>query len=216
MATKTSLIINAVNEGKTLQKAIADVNPQATTAELRAFAQGMLGLTDYTYTNGALVERTGIDGNTNDLPWATGSFWFNGVNISPQPSLQVNYNFSLAELATLAAQSGTNVTHANGRYKIFVEIRDMYYGNIDCIHATTGGILLYDQGHRHQSKPGVDDLIKVCVTFTGLTSPNMYAIACEIPDTMPEGVTDWYEIAFVQILGSTKFKPWALDLGVLP
>ena len=210
MATKTSLIINAVNEGKTLQKAIADVNPQATTAELKAFAQGMLGLTDYTYTNGALVERTDIDGNTNDLPYATGSFWFNGVNISPQPAPQVNYNFSLDELATLAAQSGTGVTHANSRYKIYVEIRDMYYGNVDHLHATTGGILLYRQDDKYASA-GVD--FNICVTFAGLTNPNMYAIYCDIPDTLPTGKTS-VNLAWVQVLGSTKFKTWALNLGV--
>lgn len=208
MATKTSLIINAVNEGKTLQKAIADVNPSATNDELKAFAQGMLGLTDYTYTNGALVERTGIDDNPSDLPYATGSFWFNGVNISSElTGTQVNYDFSLAELATLAAQSDTGVTHANNRYKICIEIRDMYYGAQDHIRATTGGILLYIQEDKCV-RAGVD--FKVCITSN---AAGKYVVYIDIPDALPSSKTA-YEIAWVQVLGSTKFAPWALSLSV--
>lgn len=99
MATKTSLIINAVNEGKTLQKAISDVNPSATTAELKAFAQGMLGLTDYTYTNGALVERTGID-DTSELPYSTGTFWLGDEQLELERGYEAGeffYTFSYAD-----------------------------------------------------------------------------------------------------------------------
>lgn len=171
MATKTSLIINAVNEGKTLQKAIADINPQATTAELKAFAQGMLGLTDYTYTSGALVERTGLDDDTSNLPRPTGSFWLGDKRIYD--------TLSIAELIADTA----NVTHENGRLKFKLEVRDVY--------ADEKGTPLVGSSpftFEHESGDNITDL-RMLHYYDDVKNSSTYhkwVLDFDVPDTVPD------------------------------
>ncbi|MBQ3434105.1 MAG: hypothetical protein IJG24_03560 [Selenomonadaceae bacterium] len=170
MATKTSLIINAVNEGKTLQKAIADVNPSATNAELKAFAQGMLGLTDYTYTNGALVERTDIDGNTNDLPLPTHSFWLGDTRV-----------YSILSIAELIADTA-NVTHENGRLKFKLEVRDVYADEYGTPLAGSSPFTFAHDGYDN-----ITDL-RMLHYYDKVTESSTYGkwvLDCDIPDTLP-------------------------------
>lgn len=120
MATKNSLIVNIANGNKTAQKVIADVNPSATNAELKTFAQAMVGLTDYSYSNGTLVERTDLDDDTSTLPNPNGSLWLGDKRICYLSSF--DKELSIAELIADTA----NVTHENGRLKFKLEVRDVY------------------------------------------------------------------------------------------
>ena len=195
MATKTSLIINAVNEGKTLQKAIADVNPQATTAELKAFAQGMLGLTDYTYTNGALVERTGIDG---EIPLATCSFWLGDEKIELYFANDWYAWFpSFAEL-----KENPNVTHENGYYTFLLEIRDVYTADQKHLLPTTGG-LFHMFGH--------DEDIK----WTQIFRTNVAAFRIEIPENH-EPTTDGTKFLRGRVLGTPRSSSWQFEFYLKP
>lgn len=171
MATKNSLIINAVNEGKTIQKAIADVNPQATTTELKAFAQGMLALTDYTYTSGALVERTDIDDDdTSNLPFPTCSFWLGDEKFSG----------SILSIATLKENS--NVTHENNRLKFKFEVRDVYadeYGTplvgsspLAFMHTTNDNITDLRMFHYYDRA-------------NGSSTQGKWILEFDVPDTVP-------------------------------
>lgn len=175
MATKTSLIINAVNEGKTLQKAIADVNPQATTAELKAFAQGMLGLTDYTYTSGALVERTGLDDDTSNLPFPTGSLWLGNKKICNATS--GDFALSIAELIADTA----NVTHENGRLKFKLEVRDVYADEYGTPLVGSSPLVL-----AHANSDNITDLrmLHYYDGVSGSSTKGKWILDFDVPDTV--------------------------------
>ena len=180
MATKTSLIINAVNEGKTLQKAIADVNPQATTAELKAFAQGMLGLTDYTYTSGALVERTDLD-KTTGKPKSTASFWLGDTELTTDDGHKLwydeYYNFRISELST-----NENVTHENGRFKFKIEVRDVYTNGQGATPVTSAPITL-----RKMDSGIVEQRVGFYIDDDWQNHVFTVWIDCDFPDTLPNG-----------------------------
>lgn len=103
MANKTSLIITSTDtSGKTFNKTLTDVNAHASAANLKAFAQGLNGLTKNTYDSAALVERTEIVDNT-DLPLAHVEFTINGrtyteadadMNAEYWPTLTLTFNAS--------------------------------------------------------------------------------------------------------------------------
>lgn len=188
MATKTSLIINAVNEGKTLQKAIADVNPSATTAELKAFAQGMLGLTDYTYTHGALVERTELEGTTI-LPHPAITFWLGDTQLEITGTTSTkSVNFSLEEL-----KANPNVTNENNRLKFNIEIRgaltsDDRLTSIPVWNLGSGVLMTHDQANKIQqydAKAYVDYYLDI----NGSNYNQLCYIRFDVPDTMPASVS---------------------------
>lgn len=59
---KTSIIITSTDTtGKTLQKNITDVNPEATNAQLVTFAQGLNALTTNTYNGTSRVNKINCD-----------------------------------------------------------------------------------------------------------------------------------------------------------
>ena len=103
MANKTSLIITSTDTGgKTFNKTLTDVNAHATADNLKAFAQGLNGLTTNTYNGAALVERTEIV-DTTDLPLAHVEFTINdrtyteadaNMSASPHPTLTLTFNAS--------------------------------------------------------------------------------------------------------------------------
>ena len=67
MANKTSLVITSTDQsGKTFNKTYTGINPDASKGELRAFAQGLNGLTKNTYEGVAVVTRTEIPSDEND------------------------------------------------------------------------------------------------------------------------------------------------------
>ena len=59
---KTSLIIESTNtSGKKIQKTFTDVNPEATSAELKTFAQMCNGLTSNTYVRTDRIDKINCD-----------------------------------------------------------------------------------------------------------------------------------------------------------
>lgn len=200
MATKTSLIINAVNEGKTLQKAIADVNPSATTAELKAFAQGMLGLTDYTYTSGALVERTGLDDDTSGLPFPTGSLWLGNKKIC---NLNSDQRISIAELIADTA----NVTHDNGRLKFKLEVRDVYADEYGTPLVGSSPLVF-----AHAKSDNITDLqmLHYYDDVSDSSTKDKWILDIDIPDTVPS------KNYFMRIMqAATRYtRYWFTDLNL--
>ena len=103
MANKTSLIITSTDtSGKTFNKTLTDVNAHASAANLKAFAQGLNGLTTNTYDSAALVERTEIIDIAN-LPLAHVEFTIGDrtyteadvdMNAEGFPTLTVTFNAS--------------------------------------------------------------------------------------------------------------------------
>ena len=78
MSNKTSLIITSTDtSGKTSNKTLTDINPATSSASLKSFAQGLIGLTDNTYDGSAVVERTEIIDDA-DKPLAHVEFTING------------------------------------------------------------------------------------------------------------------------------------------
>lgn len=61
MATKTSLVINAVNNGKALQKTLTDINPAADNTALRTWGQMLNNLTTNTYVKTDRIDKTNCD-----------------------------------------------------------------------------------------------------------------------------------------------------------
>jgi len=215
MATKTSLIINAVNEGKTLQKAIADVNPQATTAELKAFAQVMLGLTDYTYTSGALVERTGIDG---EIPFSTGTFWLGDeqleFTVNPNADTEFICTIPFAELS--ANESVTHDTE-NQVYKFTIVTRDIYrstrnesFEEPPVPLPTSGGLLQFPNSNVEIRKWAY-------VTTTNVEKINGYwwynvGINCTVPDEAMTG--EGVFLGRYYVLATPRTKAWRATFNI--
>lgn len=201
MATKNSLIVNIANGTKTAQKVFADVNPSATNAELKAFAQGLVGLTDYSYSNGTLVERTDLD-DTSTLPFPTGSLWLGDKKIRGD-SLFSDCPISIAELIADTA----NVTHDNGRLKFKFEVRDVY--------ADSKGTPLRGSSpftFEHSSGDNITDL-RMLHYYDLVSSSSTYlkwVLDFDIPDTVPS------PSYFVRILqAATRYtKESFLDLNL--
>jgi hypothetical protein len=61
MATKTSLVINAVNDGKQIQKTLTDINPTADNGALKVWGQMLNGLTTNTYVKTDRIDKTNCD-----------------------------------------------------------------------------------------------------------------------------------------------------------
>ncbi len=61
MATKTSLVINAVNDGKQIQKTLTDINPAANNSALKVWGQMLNGLTTNTYVKTDRIDKTNCD-----------------------------------------------------------------------------------------------------------------------------------------------------------
>ena len=61
MATKTSLVINAVNDGKAVQKTLTDINPAADNVALKVWGQMLNGLTTDTYVKTDRIDKTNCD-----------------------------------------------------------------------------------------------------------------------------------------------------------
>lgn len=61
MSTKTSLVINAVNDGKHIQKTLTDINPAADNVALKIWGQMLNGLTTNTYVKTDRIDKTNCD-----------------------------------------------------------------------------------------------------------------------------------------------------------
>ena len=61
MATKTSLVINALSDGKAIQKTLTDINPAADNAALKTFGQMLNALTTNTYVKTDRIDKTNCD-----------------------------------------------------------------------------------------------------------------------------------------------------------
>lgn len=61
MSTKTSLVINAVNDGKQIQKTLTDINPAADNTALKVWGQMLNGLTTNTYVKTDRIDKTNCD-----------------------------------------------------------------------------------------------------------------------------------------------------------
>lgn len=53
---------------KKIQKALTDINPEASTSALKNFAQGLNNLTDNTYVGSVRVIKTDLDNPDSDTP----------------------------------------------------------------------------------------------------------------------------------------------------
>lgn len=70
--SNTSLAINTTDgNGKKIQKALTDINPNADTAALRTFAQGLNDLTTNDYVGSVRVTKTNLDEDGGDTPAST-------------------------------------------------------------------------------------------------------------------------------------------------
>ena len=93
MATKTSLVINAVNDGKQIQKTLTDINPAANNSALKVWGQMLNGLTTNTYVKTDRIDKTNCDTYETKLTPSitldstvvpstlTRSFCLNGTNL---------------------------------------------------------------------------------------------------------------------------------------
>ena len=93
MATKTSLVINAVNDGKQIQKTLTDINPAANNSALKIWGQMLNGLTTNTYVKTDRIDKTNCDTYETKLTPSitldstvvpstlTRSFCLNGTNL---------------------------------------------------------------------------------------------------------------------------------------
>ncbi|MBR6888763.1 MAG: hypothetical protein IKN16_10005, partial [Selenomonadaceae bacterium] len=61
MAKTSAIVTYTDNDGKTCQKALSDINPDASNAEIKTFAQKLLGLTDNTYVSTDRVDKVNCD-----------------------------------------------------------------------------------------------------------------------------------------------------------
>lgn len=61
MAKTSAIVTYTDNDGKTCQKALSDINPEASNAEIKTFAQKLLGLTDNTYVSTDRVDKVNCD-----------------------------------------------------------------------------------------------------------------------------------------------------------
>ena len=70
--SNTSLAINTTDgNGKKIQKALTDINPNAETTALRTFAQGLNDLTTNDYVGSVRVTKTNLDEDGGDTPAST-------------------------------------------------------------------------------------------------------------------------------------------------
>lgn len=67
MATKTSLVINATNAGKVIQKTLTDINPAAENSALKTWGQMLNGLTTNTYMKTDRIDKTNVDDSVEKL-----------------------------------------------------------------------------------------------------------------------------------------------------
>lgn len=66
MAKTSAIVTYTDNDGKTCQKALSDINPEASNAEIKTFAQKLLGLTDNTYVSTDRVDKVNCDTTPGD------------------------------------------------------------------------------------------------------------------------------------------------------
>lgn len=67
MATKTSLVISAANDGKIIQKTLTDINPAADNAALKTWGQMLNSLTTNTYVKSDRIDKTSCDAAAEKL-----------------------------------------------------------------------------------------------------------------------------------------------------
>lgn len=66
MAKTSAIVTYTDQDGKTCQKALSDINPEASNAEIKTFAQKLLGLTDNTYVSTDRVDKVNCDTEASD------------------------------------------------------------------------------------------------------------------------------------------------------
>lgn len=73
MAKTSAIVTYTDNAGKTCQKALSDINPDASNAEIKTFAEKLIGLTDNTYVTTDRVDKVNCDteADTRQTPTLT-------------------------------------------------------------------------------------------------------------------------------------------------
>lgn len=132
MATKTSLVINAVNDGKHIQKTLTDINPTADNGALKVWGQMLNGLTTNTYVKTDRIDKTNCDtyetkltpsitlDSTVDTSTLTRSFCLAGasplINVETDGEISIANNDNTTWCTTIRQGADT------GRYRFYIGI----------------------------------------------------------------------------------------------
>ena len=123
---KTSIIINSTsNQGKSLQKTLTDVNPEATNEELATFGQRLTAITTNVYGNTTRIDKINCDAETTVVKptptfsvditsvatsWLTESDFLNVIVTYSGDGILFFKDFSVDEpgIAVMKKDSGSN------------------------------------------------------------------------------------------------------------
>lgn len=64
--TALNVTLTAANTSENLQQTLTDLNPAASNAQLKSFAQAFYGLSDDTYVDATRVDKTDVDTEDSD------------------------------------------------------------------------------------------------------------------------------------------------------
>lgn len=119
---KTSLIIGATDSGgKTIQKTVTDVNPNATNEQLTTFGKMLNSLTNNTYQTTNRIDKTNCDTESGKTARTISYFSISGTQV-PLANLAQPLTIPLSKLQT----------KAEGKYVVGMGYRDPSTATLGC------------------------------------------------------------------------------------
>ena len=104
MATSSLSVKSTTTAGKSVQKSVTNINPQASAENLSTFAQMVNSLTNHTYVGADLIDKTNVDTETRP---GGGSGKIEGVITLTQTATFGEYDISYNGDGTLQCINGS-------------------------------------------------------------------------------------------------------------
>lgn len=118
MATSSLSVKSTTTAGKSVQKAVTNINPQASAENLSTFAQMINSLTNHTYVGADLIDKTNVDTETRP---GGGSGKIEGVITLTQTAALGEYDISYNGDGTVQCLRGSilgNKYNATDEYDV--------------------------------------------------------------------------------------------------